>query len=151
MPLVDKLLTATIRYLQKKQISLRKKSKRKKAAGKKKKKRSQKKTRLRLSRAPKRPVISTGKKTNTKPPQEKALGVVTHYFSRIEVVVIKLSKAGLKVGDTIRIKGSATDFTQKVKSLQIESVDVTSARKGALVGLKAAHKAREGDAVYLVC
>jgi hypothetical protein len=35
-----------------------------------------------------------------------------------------------------------------VKSLQIESLDVKIAKKGQLVGLKAAKKAKVGDKIY---
>ena len=34
--------------------------------------------------------------------------------------------------------------------MQIESVDVKTAKKGSLIGLKVAKKAREGDLVYKV-
>jgi len=51
--------------------------------------------------------------------KEELVGKVTHYFGKIEVGIIELSKE-LKVGDTIHIKGSTTDFEQKVESMQIE-------------------------------
>jgi len=79
--------------------------------------------------------------------QEERIGAITHYFSRIQVVVIKLTKE-LKVGDKIRIKGNSTNFVQLVKSLQIESVDVKAAKKGELVGLKVEKNAKEGDLVF---
>jgi len=78
------------------------------------------------------------------------MGDITHYFSKIQVVVMKMTHGTFHVGDTIRIKGKKSDFIQKVSSLQIESVDVRSARKGQLVGLKVNRPAREGDKVYLV-
>ena len=79
--------------------------------------------------------------------QEERIGTITHYFSRIQVVVIKLTKA-LHVGDKIHLKGRSTDFMQKVSSLQIESVEVKAAKKGELVGLKVAKVAKEGDGVF---
>lgn len=75
------------------------------------------------------------------------IGEITHYFSRIGVGVIKLS-ASINVGDHIQIRGNGRDFKQTVRSLQIESVDVKSATKGHLVGLKLDQEAREGDQVY---
>lgn len=51
--------------------------------------------------------------------EEKLIGRVTHYFSKIGVAVIELSDT-LKVGDTIRIVGGITDFTQTVESMEIE-------------------------------
>ena len=76
------------------------------------------------------------------------IGEVTHYFTRIQVVVLKMTAGTLSVGDSIRIRGNGTEFVQKVQSLQIESVDVKSARKGQLVGLKVSKQARPGDRVF---
>ncbi|MBP9854124.1 MAG: translation elongation factor-like protein [Candidatus Omnitrophica bacterium] len=76
------------------------------------------------------------------------VGQVTHYFSKISVVVIKIEKSNLMVGDKINIKGQVTDLIQVVKSLQIESVDVKSAKVGQLVGLKVLKSAQVGDKVY---
>ena len=192
MPLIDKLLTATIKFLQKKQKSLRYKKKRikKKAVSSRKraaarkvkvrrkstaKKAAKKKSVKRVVKKPakmtkkkvlvkkkaiakkkpnklKKKVVSKVKKKESKKTQLKGklIGEITHYFSRIGVVVIKLSKAGLSVGSSIQVIGPTTNFIQKVKSLQIESVDVRQAKKGELVGLKAFKKAKEGDKVYLV-
>ena len=76
------------------------------------------------------------------------IGEVTHYFTRIAVVVIKITAGNLHVGDKIQIRGKSTDFVQPVKSLQIESVNVKSARKGQLAGLKVDKEAKAGDKVY---
>ena len=81
---------------------------------------------------------------------EVCIGEITHYFSRIQVVVLKITGGKLCVGENIRIQGKGTDFAQKVQSLQIESVDVKSANKGQLVGLKVRKKARPGDKVYKI-
>ena len=79
----------------------------------------------------------------------KLIGEITHYFSKISVVVIKLSD-GLKKGDRIQIKGATVEFIQEVKSMQIESVDVSTAKKGQLIGLKIVNQAKVGDKVYKV-
>ena len=80
----------------------------------------------------------------------KLIGEITHYFSNIEVGVIKLAGI-LKEGDTIRITGGEnTDFTQEVKSMQIEHEKVESAKKGDSVGLKVKEKVREGYKVYKI-
>jgi GTPase len=87
------------------------------------------------------------KKIKTK---EKLIGKITHYFSEIKVVVIKL-KDTLKEGDEIRIVGGDdTDFNQKVQSMQIDHEKVKSAKKGKSIGLKIKKKAREGYLVYKV-
>lgn len=80
----------------------------------------------------------------------KLIGEITHYFSNIEVCVIKLAGV-LKEGDSIRITGGEnTDFTQEVKSMQIEHEEVKSAKKGDSVGLKVKEKVREGYKVYKI-
>lgn len=79
----------------------------------------------------------------------KLIGVISHYFSNIGVAVIDLS-AGLKAGEEIRIIGGETDFNQKVESMEVEHEKVSSAKKGASVGMKVDQKVREGYKVYKV-
>ena len=80
---------------------------------------------------------------------EKKIGVIKHYYSNIGVAVVDLTGT-LKVGDEIHIKGTATDFTVKVDSMQIEHKNVKEAKKGQSIGLKVPEKVRESDIVYLV-
>lgn len=61
--------------------------------------------------------------------EEKQVGVMTHYYGHINVGIIELSDA-LKVGDTIHVKGHATDFTQAVDSMQVEHAGVQEAKAG---------------------
>lgn len=80
--------------------------------------------------------------------QGKLVGEITHYFSNINVAVLKLS-GSLKVGDTIRIVGGVdTDFEQVVDSMEIEHQKVKQAKKGDDVGLKVEQQVREGYKVY---
>jgi len=72
----------------------------------------------------------------------KLIGKVTHYFSKIGVAVIELSDT-LKVCDTIRIVGGATDFTQTIESMEIEHEKVKEAATGDSVGLKVNQKVIE--------
>lgn len=81
--------------------------------------------------------------------KEELIGKITHYFGKIEVGIIELSKP-LAVGDTIHIKGGETDFEQEVKSMQIEHKDIEKAKKGDVIGLKVEDKVREGNEVYKV-
>ena len=82
--------------------------------------------------------------------KEILVGDVTHYFSRIMVCVVKMTGSPMNIGDRIRIKGNTRNFVQEVRSLQIESMDVKSARRGQLVGLKVKQVARAGDKVYKI-
>ena len=81
------------------------------------------------------------------PEQGKLIGKVTHYFGKIGVAVVDLSGA-LKVGDNIRIAGGEIDFTQSVKSMQVEHESVKTAKSGDSVGLKVKEKVRDGYKVY---
>jgi len=78
---------------------------------------------------------------------EKEVGLVTHFFSKIDVAVIKL-KDELNVGDKILFRGGTTNFDQIVKSMQIEHESVEKAKAGQSVGLKVKDKVRENDTVY---
>lgn len=81
-------------------------------------------------------------------PKEKPIGEITHYFSNIEVAVIKLL-APLKVGAKIRVVGGEeTDFEQEVDSMQIDHKEVKTGKKGDSVGMKIDEKVREGYKVY---
>jgi putative protease len=75
------------------------------------------------------------------------VGRVTHFFTRISVAVVELN-ATLAVGDTILIKGPATDFEQVVGSMQIEHENIERAEAGQSIGLKVEQKVREEDIVY---
>jgi translation elongation factor EF-Tu-like GTPase len=86
---------------------------------------------------------------NGTPEEGKLIGKITHYFSKIEVAVIELSDT-LKVGDTIRIVGGATDFNQTVDSMEIEHEKVKEAKSGDSAGLKVSQKVREGYKVYKI-
>ena len=77
------------------------------------------------------------------------VGVITHYFDRIQVAVVRIDLGQIIKGDTITIQGNKTpEFQQKVDSMQVESVDVPIAKKGQLIGLKVKKLARVGDEVF---
>ncbi len=80
--------------------------------------------------------------------QEKEIGVVTHYFGKVSVGIIKLGD-NLKVGDSIHIKGAHDDFSQKVDSIQIEHENVNAAKKGQTIGIKVEKRVHVNDKVYL--
>ena len=79
----------------------------------------------------------------------KLIGKISHYFGHISVAVVDLS-GDLKVGDTIRITGGETDFTQEVTSMEVDHKKVDSAKKGDSVGFKVAEKVRDDYKVYKV-
>ena len=82
--------------------------------------------------------------------KEELVGKITHYFTNIGVAVIEITKGDIKVGDQIHVKGTTSDFEQKIESLQIEHESVEKAKKGQSAGLKTDQQAREGDEVYKI-
>jgi len=98
----------------------------------------------------KKPKVDKKVKTPKKRFEGKLVGRISHYFSDIEVAVVKLSSP-LKIGDTIRIAcGQETDFNQKVKSMQIDHEPVKLAKKGASVGMKMNKKVHDGYKVFKI-
>ncbi len=55
---------------------------------------------------------------------EERIGKVTHYFGKLQVMVVEIEAGTLSVGDTIHVKGHSSDFTQTVDSMQIERESV---------------------------
>ena len=80
---------------------------------------------------------------------ENVVGKVTHYFPKIGVAVIMLEDA-LTNGDRIHIRGTHTDFTQTVSSMQVEHTTITSAVQGQDIGMKVIQNVHAGDVVYRV-
>jgi putative protease len=78
------------------------------------------------------------------------VGKVLHYFSRIGVAIVEL-KAPVSVGDQILVKGPTSDFEQVIESMQIEHVNVSTAKKGDSIGLKVNKLVKPNDIVYKKC
>ncbi len=93
---------------------------------------------------PLKPAVS-----RARPPGEEEIGVITHYFGKISVGIIKLKKP-LKAGEKIHIKGAHDDFTQVVKSMQHNHRDIAIAKKGLEVGVRVTRPVHENDKVYRV-
>ncbi len=144
-------------------MALKKRKKVKKAAKKTVKKASKKrpikkKTAKRKPALRKKPVLKkrSGSK-NRKPAAKKSIkkhegklvGLITHYFPHVQAAVIKL-KESLVMGNTVKIKGHTTDLTQIITSMQIDRVDISSAKKGDEIGLQVSSRVRQGDKVYKV-
>ena len=78
----------------------------------------------------------------------KKVGVITHYYDKIGVGIIKLDE-DIKVGDRVKFQGHKTDFEQEVAQLQFDHKDIPERKKGQEVGIKLSDKVRDGDSVYL--
>ncbi|MBP7870213.1 MAG: hypothetical protein KA000_01580 [Candidatus Saccharicenans sp.] len=82
--------------------------------------------------------------------EEVEIGRISHYFSKIQVGVGKITSGGLKVGDVVHIKGHSSDFFQKIESMQIEHQPVEEAGAGEEVAFKVDFPVRENDLIYKV-
>ena len=78
------------------------------------------------------------------------VGVVTHYFPKVDAAVVKLTKGILSIGDSIVIKGHTSDFKEKVGSIQLDHAPIQNAEQGMEIGLKVKAKVREHDVVYKI-
>ena len=78
------------------------------------------------------------------------MGIITHYFPKVDAAVVKLTKAGLSIGDKIVIKGHTSDFKEKVDSIQLDHEPIQNAEKDMEIGLKVKSKVREHDVVYKI-
>jgi translation elongation factor EF-1alpha len=79
---------------------------------------------------------------------EQLVGTVTHYFGQPNVAIVDITAGELHVGDTVRIAGHSSDFTQEVRSMELEHEPVESAKVGDSVGIKVGERAREHDEVF---
>ena len=82
--------------------------------------------------------------------EEKKVGFVSNYFSKISVAAVEITDGTISVGDTLHFLGHTTDCESRVSSMQIEHKSVTEAKKGDSVGIKVPEKVRENDTVYKV-
>lgn len=78
---------------------------------------------------------------------EKLIGKITHFYSNLQVGIIKL-EGDLKKGDAIHVKGNTTDFEQEVESMQLGHDPIEKGKKGQEIGVKVKEKVRQGDEVF---
>ena len=78
------------------------------------------------------------------------IGEVTHYFPHVKAAAVKLLKSGLKVGDSVYIKGHTTDFKEPVQSIQLDHATIPEGKKGQEIGLLVKSRVRQGDKVYKI-
>ena len=80
--------------------------------------------------------------------EPKKLGVVTHYYPKVGVGIVKLDD-DLNKGTRLKFKGKTTDFEQEISQMQFDHKDIEMGKKGQEVGIKLTDKVRDGDAVFL--
>lgn len=78
----------------------------------------------------------------------KPIGEITHYYEKIQVGVIKLSKK-LEVGDMITYFTCNDSYEQIVESMEIDRKPVFAAGRGKEIGLKLYKAPRVGSTVFI--
>lgn len=140
---------ATKKPAKKKKPAAKKPAKKKSAPKKPAKKAVAKKKPAKKAPAKKKPAAKKPAAQKAEPKAPKPIGRVTHYFDKLEVAVIQLVPGkSLKVGDSIRIEGGETDFTQTIESLQVEHESVDKVKAGDDFGTKVDQLVREGYRVH---
>lgn len=80
---------------------------------------------------------------------EVEIGKVTHYYDHIQVAVLSLTD-GLKLGDRIHIVGHATDFIQRISSMEVEHHSIVWVKPGDNVAVRVSQPVHEHDVVYRI-
>ena len=79
------------------------------------------------------------------------MGVVTHYYDKIKVAVVKMANGDIKVSDEIKFKDKeGNEFKQIVQSMQIEHANIDIAKKGDEFGLKVDKEVKPKTEVFKV-
>ena len=81
---------------------------------------------------------------------EEEVGVIVKFFAKPSVAALKITKGSIKKGDILKYKGHTTDFTEEVKSMEIDNQPVDEAKVGDMIGIKVEERVREKDIVYKV-
>lgn len=80
---------------------------------------------------------------------ELEIGKVIHYYSHLSVAVLTLEE-GLKLGDKIHIFGHATDFTQRVTSMEVDHHTVLWVKPGDNMAIKVIQPVHVNDIVFRI-
>ena len=79
------------------------------------------------------------------------VGKVTHYFDKLKVAIIKLTRSSLKIGDKVGlVSKSGLSFTQEVSSMQIEHAQIDIAKKGDTFGLKTDTEVKKNTKIFKI-
>jgi U32 family peptidase len=81
---------------------------------------------------------------------EKRIGEVVKFFTKPSVAAVKITDGELNVGDHIKFTGHTTDFTDEVKSMEVDNKSVAKAVAGDFIGIKTSDRVRPGDEVFKV-
>ncbi len=79
----------------------------------------------------------------------EAVGVVKEYFRKPGVAAVQILRGRVKVGDNVRFRGYTTDFTQEIRSIQVNHKDIPEAGERDFVGILVTDRVRENDRMFL--
>ena len=100
-----------------------------------------------VAKTAKKKVVKAREKKAKAVKASKPIGMVTHFYSNIEVAIVKFKKP-VKVGAKVEFKGATTDFQEIIKSMQYDHKPIMVAPKGKEIGIRVKDKVREGDEVF---
>ena len=78
------------------------------------------------------------------------IGRITHYYDKIGVAVVSVMNQTLRVGDVVKISGRESEYSQTVRSLQVEHTKVMSVEPNEECGLPVDMPVNAGDVLYLL-
>jgi len=81
---------------------------------------------------------------------EEQVAVIVKFFAKPSVAALEVTGGTIKKGDLLRYKGHTTDFTEEVRSMEVDNQSVDEAKQGDMVGVKVKERVRENDNVYKV-
>jgi translation elongation factor EF-1alpha len=81
---------------------------------------------------------------------EEEVGVIVKFFAKPSVAAIEVTSGTIRKGDTLMYKGHTTEFTEEVKSMEIDNQPVDEAKVGDMIGVKVKERVREKDKVFKV-
>ncbi len=93
--------------------------------------------------------ISYDKSDNIATVKKIRIGIVSKFYPKLNVALIKLTEKELKLNEEIYIEGKTTYLKQKVESMEIENKQVKNGKKGTEVGIKVEKKVKKGDNVFI--
>lgn len=76
------------------------------------------------------------------------VGKVIHYYDKIQVAVIRLTR-NIKVGDKLKFVHGESTFVQVVKSMQLEHEQIENGKKGQEVAIKLDQVAKPNTEIFL--
>ncbi|MDD4848702.1 MAG: U32 family peptidase [Bacteroidales bacterium] len=79
------------------------------------------------------------------------VGLITNYFSKLNVAEIRIDTGDLSIGDELKIMGATTGVAEEfVDEIRVDLKPVTKTEKGVICSIPTKNPVRRGDKVYKV-